>query len=243
MARVNVEQQALSDQSDPRYKILARELGVDRWSALGRMCVVWNICQERETYVLELGIVNSLFDDAPCLSEALVKSGLGKKHRYGVYISGSRGRVEWLANKRLTGRTNGKRGGRPKKTKEEPIENQHGLRAETPPALAPALALTEEKPQTKKARSAEQLVEEFAVTDDLRRWAVEHTPSLDVESQTRRWRDRLRANGYKSNAGPVKDAAASWRYWMETAAEINARKTNARNDNRRPERKTPVTLV
>jgi hypothetical protein len=140
MARVNVEQKALSDQTDPRYRILGRELGIDRWSALGRMCVVWNLCQEHESYVLAREILNSLFDDISCLSDALLTSGLGKKHRFGIYIAGTEGRIEWLANKRRTGRQNGKRGGRPRKTNTEPIKNQDGLRAETPPAPAPAPA-------------------------------------------------------------------------------------------------------
>jgi len=142
MARVGVEQSVFGD---PRYRILARELGVDVWSAIGRMCAIWNHCQETNSYVLTIEIVNIQFADAPMLSEALVKSGLGRKHRHGIYICGTKGRIEWLEKKRLTARENGGKGGRPTATRDEPTNNQRGLQPVSPPAPAPALLMAESK--------------------------------------------------------------------------------------------------
>lgn len=133
MARIAVEQSALTD---PRYARLGKLLGISRWDALGRMTYVWNHCQESFSYVLDAETVNHLFDDISGLSEALLKSGLAQKHRHGLYISGTKGRIEWLENKRRAGRENGKLGGRPKKTEAKGNDNQDRLRTETPPAPA-----------------------------------------------------------------------------------------------------------
>ncbi len=217
MARVNMEQSVFSD---PRYRVLARELGVDVWSAIGRMTMVWNHCQETCSHVLREEIVNHLFEDAPQLSEALLKSELGKKHRHGIYISGSRGRIEWLENKRRAGRKNGKKGGRPKKTDPKPTENQDRLRTETPPAPAPALApapaVEDEKKKTpsesSKKPSAKELVESFVLMPKHREWGAKNCPSVPLEAELDAWRDRLRASEYKYGKArtPVADAQASF---------------------------------
>jgi hypothetical protein len=135
MAAVNVEQHVFYD---ARYQALARLLGVDRWSAIGRMAAVWNQCLQTESYVLSEVIVNSMFDDAPVMSEALLKAGLARPHRHGIYICGTKGRIEWLKNKRDAARRNGKLGGRPKETKEEPTDNQHRLQPVTSSTSVPA---------------------------------------------------------------------------------------------------------
>ena len=75
MARVNVEQKALSD---PRYAVLGNLLGTSRHDALGRMIFVWNECQERERQTLSETVVAAIFerDDAAdllVLSELAVR--------------------------------------------------------------------------------------------------------------------------------------------------------------------------
>jgi hypothetical protein len=136
VARVNVEQAALTD---PRYSHLGKLLGTSRHDALGRMVAVWNVCQERETYVLDIDTLNHMFDDVADFVSLLISAKLGREDNGGVYISGTRGRIEWLATKRDTGRQNGKKGGRPVGSGRKPMTNQHRLRTETPPAPAPAL--------------------------------------------------------------------------------------------------------
>src|SRR5262249_27786545 len=106
MARVNVEQTALTD---PRFSILGKLIDRDRWSAIGRMSLVWNTCQERGTYSLTRETLNALFDDAEDFADAVIRSGLGKVVPEGVYIAGTRGRIEWLQKKRAAAKANGAR--------------------------------------------------------------------------------------------------------------------------------------
>src|SRR4029077_9622879 len=97
---------------------------------------------ERNSYVLAEDLLNHLFDDVPGFANLIVKAQLGRKNRRGVYICGSRGRIEWLENKRRANRENGRKGGRPRKTHEEPTKIPRGLRAETATVLASAPALS-----------------------------------------------------------------------------------------------------
>jgi len=67
--------------------------------------------------------------------------------------------------------------------------------------------------------TATEIVEAFQVEEGHRQWAAEKAPHVDIGSQTECWRDYLRANGYRTRAGPVRDAAASWRTWMTKAEQ------------------------
>src|SRR5262245_30037125 len=140
MARVNVDQKALSD---PRFGVLARLMGTgDRDTALGRMVRVWNECAERETQVLSHAVLEDIFGH-PDAANWIVTAELGSLNYRGVSkrtksnyirIKGTAGRIEWLAKRRQEGRLGGRKGGRPPKT-------PRGLPPETPPAPAPAPAL------------------------------------------------------------------------------------------------------
>jgi hypothetical protein len=217
VARVNVEQVVFTD---PRYALLGRLIGSDRWGAIGRMTLVWHVCQERESYVLTEEVVNSLFDDVSRMSEALLTSGLAKKHRFGLYICGTKGRIEWLAKKRDTARKNGKLGGRPAVTEVEPMENRHRFPQETnDKELYISSSLVEEtsreKIQVKKKNppvSAREIVEEFTLTEKHLEWGKKNCPSVPLEQEVEAWRDRLRSAGYTWGKAriPVKDAQASF---------------------------------
>jgi hypothetical protein len=240
MARVNVEQAALTD---PRYAILGRAIGADKWAAIGRMVAVWNHCQETNRYVLDFETVNHLFDDISGFSEALLKSGLGKKHRHGIYISGTKGRIEWLETKRA----NGRKGGRPKVNREENRNETERKPIGSPsanppaPAPAPAPAIEHTSPsETKNKKGAKELVEEFELTADLRLEARSKYPLVDVTAETTLWYQRLRANGYRTNAGPVKDAVAAWRYWMGSAQKRAAERAGPRQQALRPIKAAPL---
>ena len=146
MARINVEQKALTD---PRFAVLSRLAGMaDSDHALGRMIRVWNECQERESFTLSDRLVSAIFgsDEAP---NWLVLCELGSRNypqggkHVGeglIRICGTAGRTDWLKRRRNDGRKGGVKGGRPKK----PLGVIKNARQETPPAPAPAPALTQE---------------------------------------------------------------------------------------------------
>ena len=136
MARVNVEQQALTD---ARFKRLGELLGGDHRLALGHMIYIWNECQERDTYTLsndELRLLSGVENFA----SALVQAGLGTKVKGGrTRIKGTNGRIEWLAK----ARQNGRKGGRPKRrdaSENETTRLPSGSAQKNPPAPAPAPA-------------------------------------------------------------------------------------------------------
>lgn len=139
MARVPVEQSALTD---PRYAVLAKLAGwANRHEALGRMCLVWNACQEGETYHLSAPALDALLECKEA-GELLRQSQLAQRIGAGrYYIKGTKGRIEWLAKKRAAARENGKQGGRPPK----PITNQHRFPPETPLSLSLSPAPVEEE--------------------------------------------------------------------------------------------------
>lgn len=150
MARINGEAKALAD---VRFKALGRAIGADRWAALGRMWAVWNECQERGAYVLSAADLDLIHDDIADFSAAVVSAGLGRKTDEGIYICGTRGRIEWLERKRNAARENGTKGGRPKKTNVGFPENQDGLPQESSPVTAtcyelPATAVERETTAT-----------------------------------------------------------------------------------------------
>ena len=109
MARINVEQKALTD---PRFELLGQFLKSNRYEALGRMLLVWNECQERCTYSLPERLVGALMG-TPTGAEWLIESDLTewdrkpKNRTEGVVrIKGTEGRIEWLAAKRERAKQN-----------------------------------------------------------------------------------------------------------------------------------------
>jgi hypothetical protein len=108
-----------------------------------------------------------------------------------------------------------------------------------PAALPKEEKRREEKKNQKKEssspsapiKSSKDLVEGFVPSDDNRGWAAKKTPSVPVDAETDAWRDRMRQNGYRTNAGPVKDPAAAWRTAMRNAEAWGTyRKTPQRGD-------------
>ncbi len=58
----------------------------------------------------------------------------------------------------------------------------------------------------------------FLLDDDLRRWATENAPSVDLDRETARWLDHHRAKG-----STFKDWRAAWRTWMSRAVDYAPR--------------------
>lgn len=143
--------------SDSRFAVLAQLLGVDRYSAIGRMAAVWGECADQETDRLEsVFLAVHLGCDSATAVTALARARLGEDLGEGlVRIRGCAGRTDWLAAKRA----NGRRGGRPPKqatgqANRKPNDNREQTEAKpraqsrvtesepwnNPPAPAPAPA-------------------------------------------------------------------------------------------------------
>lgn len=148
MARINVEQKALTD---PRFYRLGIELGADPKHAhavgLFAMIKAWNECIERGKYALEEWVFDALFGVSGA-ADLIVTSDLGERQaKGGLRVRGTRGRIEYLEEKRRNGRKyghlgagHGVKGGRPKKTRSGGFENPvWGIGENPPPAPAPAL--------------------------------------------------------------------------------------------------------
>jgi hypothetical protein len=244
MARVNVEQKALTDARFGRLGLLLvqheyPEITIDTAQCLGvgRMVKLWNECQERNTYTLtdhDL-VVLLAHRDAPSI---LISCGLGERFKRGVVrIKGTTDRIEWLAKARQNGQLgaeHGAKGGRPKVTPHEtPEKPPEGLAEKPPPTPTPTPtpAVTGKQvvrgstsPSEKKVKSARDLVEELVLDDELREYARKR--GLDPDDVFEDWRLHYRGNGYKTTAGPVKDARATFMRWCRTGQQIAARQAS-----------------
>jgi hypothetical protein len=108
--------------------------------ALGKMVRLWMQCIERETYAVTKPVIVALFNGATDAPEWLVSAELAEPIEGGFRIKGTRGRIEYLAEKRAKARENGTKGGRPRKPTLVSGNNRRRGVVETPPAPAPAPA-------------------------------------------------------------------------------------------------------
>ena len=112
MAAVRTESDAFGD---VRYERLARLAGLaDADHARGKMARLWRQCTMEKRYVLPIEDVIEVLGERAIA--ALTESRLGEEVDGGVRIRGTKGRIEWLDKLRK----NGRKGGRPKKTKCKP---------------------------------------------------------------------------------------------------------------------------
>lgn len=73
--------------------------------------------------------------------------------------------------------------------------------------------------------SAKELVEALR-TEDVQAEALKIAPEwtfANIHFELEQFKDRMRANGYRTNAGPVKDAHAAFRTHMRNAVKFSAR--------------------
>lgn len=87
--------------------------------------------------------------------------------------------------------------------------------------------------------SARDLVESLTLDAKMLGWCAEKAPGFDPSVELEAFRDRMRANDYKTNAGPVKDAHAAFRTHMRNAVKFGFRvkKAPARTQAKPVERK------
>lgn len=129
---------------------------------------------------------------------------------------------EKVAERRQVNAENGKKGGRPRKTRslskspsEKKAEEEEEAETDTPPKGGGA------------RKRGTRLPEPFMLTNEMREWAVAEVPTVDVEASTRKFVDYWRAEtGQKATK---LDWIATWRNWLRRDA-----------DNKKPNRLTPM---
>ena len=149
-AAVRIEGPAFDD---PRFALLAKRLGIDKFSALGRMAKVWGYCTQAEAYWLPDVEFDVLFDidgaaDA-AVESRLVERGEGENSGM-VRVRGTRGRIEWKQKLRK----NSKKGGAARKAKAKPDGSQKATQKEakaepelSPPSTTPSTTSYPHSPQ------------------------------------------------------------------------------------------------
>lgn len=150
MAAVRIEEAAFSDD---RYDDLAEFAGLaDADHARGKMARLWRQCTLEQVHTLPESTVRRVL--GPNGVEAIVRARLGEVSDEGVRIRGTQGRIEWLGTLKDNGKY-GKKGGRPRKGNPQglgdanPSVTLEGSITITPPALALASALAEERELTR----------------------------------------------------------------------------------------------
>jgi len=144
----------------------------------------------------------------------------------GVWRNGRADReIERMRVRVEAARSNGARGGRPKRipppTEEEPAGNPVGL---DPVTQQKALQTPDPRHQTPveeeraRKRAARQCPADFAVTSDLVAWAAEKVPAVALSVETEKFRDYTFPRA-------ISDWPGAWRNWMRKAAEMGSKST------------------
>lgn len=108
MARVNIEDQAWTD---PRFAMLAQELGIDKESALCRFMRLVKVCTEMERHEMPAAAIRHAMGHDRAV-EALVASDLAAHVTAAIYyVKGTKDRIEWLGERRAAGKRGGKKSG------------------------------------------------------------------------------------------------------------------------------------
>lgn len=103
-----------------------------------------------------------------------------------------------------------------------------------------------EKTSSSPKKSAQDLVEGFALEQKHRDWATKNCPMIDVDRELDAWRDRLRTSDYRYGKAktPVADAQASFytacRYAQEKAEQRHADRRGRRDFSQYPALPTVV---
>lgn len=107
-APVRIEAAAFTD---PRFEILGRLLGTDKYSALGVMAHIWSWATEREVHEIPISIASVFVGLDRSRVSHIVTAGLAElvpPPADAIRIRGSQGRLEWLGDLREMRRAGGK---------------------------------------------------------------------------------------------------------------------------------------
>ena len=98
-ATVNIEAKVWGD---VRFRVLAKALGCDIYSAVGRMAALWGECTERDSYYLPPDLVAMYLDIEVADVDSVLchRAGLAEATPEGIRLRGTEGRTEWLAKNR-----------------------------------------------------------------------------------------------------------------------------------------------
>jgi uncharacterized phage protein (TIGR02220 family) len=132
MAAIRIEGEAFSDL---RYEALGRMIGSSPYEALGRMAWLWRQCTMMQKHVLPTSIVETIVDPAK-----LCAAQLGEEVEGGIRIRGTRGRIEWLGERRKAARKGGAVNKAKWGAKRKPNGSHLAEPNDSPPAPAPAPA-------------------------------------------------------------------------------------------------------
>lgn len=93
--------------SDPRVELLGALLGVPQEFAIevavSRLVKLWGFCTDRGAHVLPERLVTTILR-SEAGADALIDADLGERTDGGIYVRGTRGRIEWLEKKRAAAR-------------------------------------------------------------------------------------------------------------------------------------------
>lgn len=101
--RVNVDSAAFRD---PRMKLLARALAISEAETIGRCLMVWLVCYERRSAVMQ-AIEVDVSADRDGFADAMIRSGLADQDDEGVYVRGVTDRIEFLERQSERGKLSG----------------------------------------------------------------------------------------------------------------------------------------
>lgn len=242
MAAVRVESEA---ENDIRFHLLAKQAGLaDADHAIGKMLRLWRACTNRQSYVLSEAVVACVVDP-----DALVAAELGERVDGGIRIRGTKGRIEWLGERRKASRKGGLANrakwvppGSAKKSQEPAKTEPLGSRAESPnsnsPANSPApakqeneqspLVLASPLPQTRRraeskrpAKLEHELPSEWRPTTEH----AERASALGVtlETEERKFRAHAATHGRKAKVWN-----AAFTGWLENAPSFSGHGGGAR---------------
>lgn len=104
MAAARIDNEAWSD---PRFSLLAKLCGLDHPHFALIKCVwLWSYCTEKNVTVVRPEIIDAHVG-MDGFAEKLVTSELGERVEGGVRVCGTKGRIEWLTKKRVSGKAGG----------------------------------------------------------------------------------------------------------------------------------------
>lgn len=145
----------------------------------------------------------------------LLDYGVASRDEQGALISRRMVRDENLRQIRTE---SGKKGGNPNLVNQNSTKPKKEVNQKSTPSSSTSSSIsnTEEEKETtivvSKKRRAVQLPEDFAVDEEMRLWATENVPHLNIRLETKQFIDY-----YKSKGETAKDWTAKWRTWQRNA--------------------------
>lgn len=132
--------------ADARYELLGAFGGFSKYEALGRMAWLWRYCTQHSTYIVPAEVVAIYFAEP----NWVVRAGLAEETNKGFRIRGTRGRIEWLAQRRKSA----KKGGASTRAKWQ--ATREAIRRAAGPPLAPQNGGPNEGPSVSVSVSAKE---------------------------------------------------------------------------------------